>query len=83
MKRHNDLIAKILRNVEETADWGKTRCIPQVNGYSEMEVQYHLVLCQEAGYLILNEVPKGTNHFPTYAALRLTWEGHNALERDG
>ena len=73
MKRDKKLLFEILKYVEETSP-GLLGILsrPDIPGYTNEQVSYHVVLCQEAGYV----------HFAegTRAMTSLTWAGHEALE---
>ena len=73
MKRDMALILKILRFLRES-DHGAF-VLPDLSGHPVHEVQYHLDLCQEAGFV--------RRHQPTLADERvrylLTWTGHEML----
>ena len=80
MKMHDDLIHRILRYAEKHADGGITRCIPEFPCYDENEIDYHLQLCEEAGYLRI----KVTGTFiktgkDANSIIQLTWLGQSYL----
>ena len=80
MQRKIKLIREILQYVEtEHAD--SAVAVPEFNSYDDVQVHYHIGLCVEAGYLISSNpaVSKGQRKFSTIQ--RLTWEGHEALDR--
>ena len=80
MQRKMKLIKKILQHVEMEHDDSEIG-IPEFDSYEEAEVHYHIGLCVEAGYLVSNNpaVKKGQRKFSTIQ--RLTWAGHEALDR--
>ena len=79
MQRKMKLIRKLLEHVElsQTEDPIPT---PEIEGYGEAQVHYHIGLCEEAGYIIAHR-PKFDGpgrRFP--GMVRLTWQGHEALD---
>ena len=81
MKRDLDLIRKLLVFFEERPHGGPIE-IPPIDGYSEMEIQYHLLLLHEAGFLRCERIRSSTDPdrvirvIPFY----LTWEGQEFLQ---
>ena len=76
MKRNMKLICKILSYVEGKK-LGEEIQIPKFENYPQCEIDYHVQLCDEAGYLeiVLNE-------YKELAAIhRMTWAGHEKLEQ--
>lgn len=70
MKRYMTLIRAVLEYVECHGD-SEFLSPPEVDGYTPAQVDYHIQLCEQAGYL---ETQSG---YPS----ALTWEGHNALDK--
>jgi len=77
MKRDIELIRKILREVEKKQE-PKGWINPEVDGYSEVEVSYHIKLLAEAGYLEAEDL--STKNSFEWVAKGLTPEGHHFLE---
>ena len=81
MKRDIDLIRKILLYLEEKPD-GKRINNLELEGFSIDEVQYHLILMDEAGLISCERSMSSTTAdrvikvFP----FNLTWQGHEFLE---
>ena len=75
MKRDWNLIQSILEYMEEYGN-GIQKETPQLEGYSQKQVKYHVLLCGEAEYMTVLETEAGD----VIGMLRLTWAGHNALE---
>ena len=73
MKRNKKLILKILRFLRDN-DGGTD--LPDFNGYTAAEVQYHIDLCQEAGFVRLTE----SSLMDEPSRYLLTWAGHDMLE---
>ena len=82
MKRHMDLIHKILRQVEQEP-LGTSIDIRCLEGYSCRQIQYHIELALEAGYLCAQKGEGNCNdqygHYPIMLIQRLTWKGHELL----
>ncbi len=77
MKRDWTLIKLLLRHVERhvTSETLSHVGIPYpevLNGFDDEQIAYHITLCEEAGFIVLNE---SIRHIR-----RLTWEGHNKLD---
>lgn len=76
MKRDIDLVRKILLEIEK-----KDRPIPfqlVVEGYEQDVVDYHIMLLNEAGYIVATSARafKGDSWMPS----RMTWAGHDFLD---
>ena len=80
MQRRMKLIRKILQYVSDCDTEDPLRP-PEFEDYSEAQVHYHLNLCEEAGYLLLERRGRCANHRRVSGIYRLTWQGHEALER--
>ena len=50
MQRKMKLIKAILEHVEQSTNVGRVMP-PEIDGYSETQVHYHILLCQQAGYI--------------------------------
>ena len=79
MKRDVDLIRALLLYLEEKSDetlWEK----PLLDGHSEFEVMYQLILMHEAGFIrserSATESGRSIKVYPT----GLTWKGHEFLD---
>ena len=74
MRRNLDLIQKILCWIEEqSGSW----CEPptSLEGFDHERVIYHVHLCNEAGFIRLNDASTRPRR------VWLTWAGHEELER--
>ncbi len=77
VKRSDQLIRAILEHVELKQDNGPIP-VPEIDGYTPVEVKHHVLLCKEAGYLLIEAgVRMGTMRVDKI--YRLTWQGHEAL----
>lgn len=76
MKRDPDLIRKILIEIERGS--GDGYMTVTVEGYSEEEINYHLSLLNDAGFIVGVET-RGDDK-SNWMVSRLTWSGHEFLE---
>ncbi len=77
MKRDMELIYLILAYAEEHGDLNnRKRCVPNFDEYDPDYIDYHVRLCEEAGYLKASW-PSGNRRGHVQ---RLTWQGHEALD---
>lgn len=82
MKRHKSLIREILEYAEENADDGLSPCVPKVTCFTAHEIDYHIRLCAQAGFIEIEKRGsiKNTN-LNAYSIKNLTWHGHEELDR--
>ena len=79
MKRDFDLVRKLLRFFEEKND---TKAVlgPSIDGYSELEIKYHLVLLHDAKLIRCEPVISTTSNRVIYVIpFELTWDGHEFI----
>ena len=74
MQRHRQLILKLLEFAVDQTN-GDVQP-PEIPGYTAQQVQYHVELCSQAGYM---KVRKLGGKKARYRILSLTWQGHEAL----
>ena len=77
MRRYMELIRDILEYAEQKGN-GKQLIAPEINGYTPDQVNEHIKLCCEAGYLEIVLANQATRH---YHIGRLTWQGHEFLDK--
>ena len=77
MRRYMKLICLILSHVEKATEPGNIP-IPEFQDYRPCQVAYHVQLCEEAGYL---DVRMNATTKEPVSIIRMTWAGHEALER--
>ena len=77
MKRYMKLIRKILEYVETAKTTDDNVPLPEFDDYRQCQVEYHVKLCEEAGYLV---IVAGQKRRPA-AISRITWHGHEELDR--
>ena len=77
MKRDMDLIRSILLQVEATDD-PQEWIDPEVEGRSELEVSYHVMLMDQGG--LLEAMDRSAIGIFRWSARRLTWRGHEFLD---
>ena len=80
MKRHMDLIRKLLEWAEEHGN-GDPLDPPRCCQYEPRVVHYHVGLCGEAGFFRVQKISGAEEPYARYALGSLTWVGHEALER--
>ena len=72
MNRDTDLIKQVLKYVKCSGPGPRGFLFhPDIPGFSEEQVEYHVRLCDDAGYVRTNS----TGHLK-----ELTWAGHDALD---
>ena len=74
MKRNLKLVELILGYTEDkaTPEFVEGVSYPELNGFNDWQIYYHVTLCQEAGFLIIDE--------DKWRIERLTWLGHDELD---
>lgn len=77
MKRDMDLIRLILIEMEKSTTYPSIQNL-EINGYSEGEVHFHLMLLKEAGLIIAENVSAQNDLY--LIPDRLTWQGYEFLE---
>jgi DNA-binding PadR family transcriptional regulator len=77
MKRDMDLVREILLECEKQDGTGRPIKV-KVEGHSGDEVNYHLVLLKEVGFIEASSV-LNTRFGPIVQPIRLTWSGHEFL----
>lgn len=76
MKRDMDLIREILFECEKQDGTGRMIQV-KIEGHSDEEINYHLVLLTDAGFIEASVLD--TQIGPIVQPLRLTWSGHEFL----
>jgi len=80
MQRDMELIRKILFKIEDTVDnIGKNNL--QIEGYTKEQVAYHCSILYEGGYIHACNIQYGSNEVYLFSVGRLTWEGHEFLDK--
>ncbi len=54
--------------------------IPKIPGYDEQQINHHVILCEEAGYLDIKIVQNSYGQKTPVSIVRMTWAGYEALE---
>jgi hypothetical protein len=81
MKRDDDLIREILLAVEKREDFTITGADLWIEGWTQAEVTYHLLLLNDAGFLLGERVPYiGPGPNVAFYVERLTFAGHEFLD---
>lgn len=77
MRRDLDLIRLVLLRIEENDE--PTRAMElSVEGFSDVQVQYHVKLLKDAGYIVAQDFSSMTGM--DYRPKSLTWKGHDFLD---
>jgi hypothetical protein len=81
MKRDIDLIRKLLLYFEEKPDGNMIKDL-ELEGFSNDEVQYHLILMDQAGLISCERSLSSTtaDRVIRVYPFNLTWQGHEFLE---
>lgn len=79
MKRNWDLIRKILLKLEEKSDTTSWLQSDEIKGFDAKIVAYHYGLLTEAG--LIKSLELSSLEEEDYAALSLTWQGHEFLDK--
>lgn len=80
MRRFKKCILEILKHVECHAG-PPPMAAPELQGYDQLQVHYHIGLCYQAGFLQVKEIVNPSASWPMYKILGLTWQGHEALDK--
>ena len=80
MRRKMKLIRAILEYVEQDPNVGNV-APPEIDGYSEAQIHYHILLCKQAGYLDAGEIKLARAGLQCDFIHWLTWAGHEELDR--
>lgn len=78
MKRHMPLIREILRAVEARENLIEP-FRPEIEGFTDDEVSYHIMLLCQAGLVSAME-SRELGRFSKWRAVNLTWAGHEFLD---
>ena len=79
MPRRMRLVHKLLEHVEIQQTEHRIP-VPEIDGYSEGQVHYHVGLCQKAGYLVVRHPVAESPRHRFRGIERLTWKGYEALD---
>ena len=79
MKRDFELIRKLLFYFEEKTDPQFVKC-PEIEGYEELTIKYHLLLLAQAGLIDYEPELTKTGRLIQVIAFNLTWSGHEFLD---
>ena len=80
MKRDFDLLRKLLFYYEAKPDDRLEEC-PAIDGYSNLEIKYHLLLTDDAGLIHCERgISSTSNRVIKVYPFSLTWAGHEFLD---
>ena len=80
MKRDMRLIKAILKHIEANGTAAGI-AMPVLNGYTPTEVEYHVELCGQAGFFSFEDEAGIGHPGHIYRVTRLTWAGHEQLDK--
>jgi len=81
MQRDFDLIRKLLIFLDEK-DGPEAVEVPPIDGYSDLEIKYHLVLLHDAGLIHCEPVKSSSSDRVIYVVpFDLSWNGHEFLAK--
>ncbi|MCY4224223.1 MAG: DUF2513 domain-containing protein [Bacteroidetes bacterium] len=80
MKLVRHLLVLILNYVEDHQDRGPYD-VPTIDGFTDDQIQYHIRMCEEAGWLLPGEKMNGNGMSKYIRIGELTWNGHQHLAR--
>lgn len=80
MRRDMELVRKILFKIEESVDNVACHNL-KIEGYSMDQVAYHCSILYEGGYIYDYKAQYGGNGLYSFGVGRLTWEGHEFLDK--
>ncbi len=79
MKRDPELVRQLLFYFELKNSHQGEWC-PSIEGHTELEIKYHLLLLAQAGFIDYEPEITKTGRIIHVLAFGLTWEGHEFLE---
>ncbi len=79
MKRDMELVRKILQAIEAHEHGLAPRPL-LIEGYTEDQIGYHVLIMDEGGLLVAANVTGMSARTPTAIPSRLTWRGHEFLD---
>ena len=79
MKRSPDLLRELLLHYESKPN-DRMDASPTIDGFSKLEVDYHLLLMYEAGLVRAEAALSKTGRVIRVYPFSLTWEGHELLD---
>lgn len=80
MKLDNDLIRELLLYIEENGDYEKGLYDIDINGYTQDEIKYHLIILNESQYIKSNKIKTIGMLEESIIPIRLTEKGHRYIE---
>lgn len=79
MKRDMDLIRAILQKIELCETPFGLDSMPEIDGYSNAQISYHIKLLSQAGLIEAHELGEFRSDYDEYVNLNLTWSGQDFL----
>ena len=75
-----ELVRQILFKIEDEID-NVAQFNLEIDGYTMEQVAYHCALLHEGGYIHSYKAQYGSGEIYTFGVGRLTWEGHEFLDK--
>jgi hypothetical protein len=79
MKRDMNLIREILLWAEKQ-EHGRLQGNPNIEGFSDEEIGYHVSLMEQAGLVKAFDMTSMADKSPNFILLEITWLGHEFLD---
>lgn len=79
MKRDMDLVRQILLDATGR-EYGYVEENPEIEGYTEDQVDHHIYLMQQAGLVEAADTSTTESDSPTAMLISVTWKGHDFIE---
>jgi len=80
MKRDMDLVRAILKKISDHDDPYGLNGIPEIEGYSNQLVSYHIGILSDAGLLTANPLNESGVGFENYFEINLTRQGQDFID---
>ena len=81
MRLSNALMRKILQYAERYATGADPLPAPEFSSYNPVQTHYHIGLCEQAGYLEVENATGKEDEFQKFDIMNLTWKGHESLQK--
>jgi len=80
MKRDMDLVRKILKKIRDHEDPYGLNGIPEIEGYSNSEISYHVDILSDAGLLTSEPLGELGVDYNDFFHINLTWYGQDFID---
>ena len=83
MKRDMELIRKILNKIKECSTPYGLDNIPQIDGYSNQQISYHIKILCDAGLVDATQSEEFGAEYDDFFSINLTWPGQDFIDAAG